>query len=351
MDEAHTVWLIDEGHAGHRVQSEGIIAALGRAGVALRTERIECRQKLRGIFRPAARAVFSRLDARRAMALAHRVTQFAAPAGPPPSLIISSGGRTAFANRALALRTGAPNAFVGNPKPFPIDWFSAVLSPVPLPQGETILTGVVPNIVTPEDCASQARRYWGGAPPARLWSLLIGGPSRNHLYAAQDWRDIANGVNTLAARHGIRWLISTSRRTGADAEAILEAEIAPEAVEELVLYSREPKRVVLPFLGAGERIFVTRDSLTMVSEAIMSGRPVTALLPGRVELAPDNFMAVVLRKYAAWAQFTEVPCTGLTNFVPPGGNDASAKHEAAEELDQAARHLSHALSLSLRETA
>jgi len=245
----------------------------------------------------------------------------------------------------------APNAFVGNPKPFPIDWFSAVLSPVPLPQGETILTGVVPNIVTPEDCASQARRYWGGAPPARLWSLLIGGPSRNHLYAAQDWRDIATGVNTLAARHGIRWLISTSRRSGADAEAILEAEIAPEAVEELVLYSREPKRVVLPFLGAGERIFVTRDSLTMVSEAIMSGRPVTALLPGRVELAPDNFMAVVLRKYAAWAQFTEVPCTGLTNFVPPGGNDASAKHEAAEELDQAARHLAHALSLSFRETA
>ncbi len=344
------VWLIDEGHAGHRVQAEGMVAALTRLGIPLHTRRIDCQPRLRGIFRPAARAVFSRLGARSAGTLAHRVAQFEEPGGPPPSFIISSGGRTAFASRALSLRSGAPNVFVGNPKPFPMDWFSAVVSPVPLPQGDAILTGVVPNTVTPEDCTTEARRYWGAKPPPRLWSLLIGGPSRNHLYAAQDWRNIAAGVNALAARHGIKWLISTSRRTGAQAEAILEAQIAPDAIEELVLYSREPKRVVLAFLGAGERVFVTRDSLTMLSEAIMSGRPVTALLPEKVELASDNFMAVVLRKYDEWAQFTQVTCADLASFAPPAGHGACALHQAAEELELAAEHLTQVLNCEIAGT-
>ncbi|MFP3920142.1 MAG: ELM1/GtrOC1 family putative glycosyltransferase [Dichotomicrobium sp.] len=351
MTNLHTVWLVDEGHAGHRVQSEGVVMALERAGLSLAVERIECRPKLRGIFRPVARAALSRLDGPRAMRFARHVAQFTRPNGPPPSLIISSGGRTAFASRALALETGAPNVFVGNPKPFPGDWFSAVLSPVPLPQCEAIPTGIVPNIVTPGDCAAKAREYWHGPPPPGLWTLLIGGPSRNHLYGEQDWRDIAAGVNGLAERFGIRWLISTSRRTGAEAEAILAGDLAPEAVEELVLYGREPKRVVLPFLGAGERVFVTRDSLTMVSEAVMSGRPVAALLPRRVELADDNFMAVVLRKYASWHQYCEISSTKLSHFVPDNRQPSAGRHEAAEELDRAAGHLVRRLFLAHHETA
>jgi len=344
MQKPPTVWLIDEGHAGHRVQSEGVIKALARAGLPLNVARIDCAPKLRGLFRPAARAMFSRLDGPGAVQFAHRVAKFAQPEGPAPLFIISSGGRTAFASRALALQTRAPNVFVGNPKPFPLDWFSAVLSPAPLPQGETLLTGVVPNLVTPDDCAEAASAYWQGPPPANRWSLLIGGASRNHLYDAQDWRDIANGVNALAARNGIKWLISTSRRTGTEAEAILEEEIAPEAVDELVLYGREPKRVVQPFLGAGERVFVTRDSLTMVSEAIMSGRPLTALMPRRIELADDNFMAVVLRKYASWDQYAEVACAELADFAPRP-QATGQEHEAAAELAQAAADLMRALAL------
>ncbi len=349
MSEQRKVWLIDEGHAGHRVQSEGMLKALERAGLPIHVERIACVSRLRGVFRTAARAVFSRLDGPGALRLAHRVARFAEPEGPPPAFIISSGGRTAFASRGLALQTGAPNVFVGNPKPFPLHWFSAVLSPVSLPQGEAILTGVVPNLVTPETCLEAASAYWKGPPPARRWSLLIGGPSRNHLYDMQDWRDIAAGVNALAARHGVKWLISTSRRTGTEAEALLESAIVPEAVDELVLYSREPKRVVLPFLGAAEQVFVTRDSLTMVSEAIMSGRPLTALIPRRVELAPDNFMSVVLRKYTSWDHYAEIPCAAFGDVAPARASVIT--HQAAAELDQSARDLMCALNLVTPEPA
>jgi hypothetical protein len=350
MLSAQNIWLIDEGHAGHCVQSEEILKTLERAGLTLDVERIDCAPSLRGLFRPAARVIFSRLNERSALRFAHWVARFREPNNSPPAFIISSGGRTAFASRALALQTGAPNVFVGNPKPFPLDWFSAVLSPVALPQGEAILTGVVPNLVTPASCAEAARAYWNGLPPARRWSLLIGGASRNHLYYSQDWLDIAAGVNELARRYGIKWLISTSRRTGTEAEAILKSGIAPEAVDELVLYSREPKQVVLPFLGAGEQMFVTRDSLTMVSEAIMNGRPLTALTPRRIELAPDNFMAVVLRKYTSWDQYAETPCAAFRDFTPPPASSANT-HQAAAELDQSAHDLIRNLKLITPATA
>ena len=346
MRNDNTVWLIDEGQTGHLVQSLGIIRALERLGFYLNVKKISCKFELRGLYRPVARAIFSRLDGQHAVRFAKRMTPFSEPSGPAPSFIVSSGGQSAFVSRALALQTGAPNVFIGDPKPFPFSWFSAVLSPVPLPQGEAIPTGVFPNLMTPEYCAMQAQRYWNGAPPSRCWALLIGGARRrDHLYDVEDWQDIAAGINTLAERYGIRWLVSTSPRTGSDAEAVLEDNIAPSAVEELVLFGREPKHVALFFVGAAQRVFVTRDSLTMVSEAILSGLPVTGLLPKRVELGQNHFMAVVFGDYARRYQYSEMACSELSNFVGAANEPVLTNQTPADELHEAAITLARQLRL------
>jgi len=341
------VWLIDEGHTGHRVQSEGVLMALSRAGLKFDITKVECDPTLRGFLRPAARAAMAQLKGRRALEFAKRIARFENPDGAAPAFIISSGGRSAFVSRALAVSTGAPNVFVGNPAPFPVDWFTAIMAPVPLSKGEAILTGIVPNVVTRDECAKQAQAYWHGAPPPDRWTLLIGGASRSHLYDEADWRDLAEAVNALSTRHGVKWLISTSRRTGEKAEAILKANILPEALGELVVYGQEPKRVVLPFLGAGERIFVTRDSLTMVSEAIMSARPVTAVLPRHCELDPSSDMAAILSKYRSWDQYDEISCAGLAAVDPAPGANLSTPHRAGEELDAAAHELAKLLRLDI----
>lgn len=351
MTSTLNVWLINEGHTGHRVQSEGVLMALSRAGLELNVTKVECDPILRGIFRPAARAVMAQLKDRRALEFAKRIARFEKPRGAPPDFIISSGGRSAFVSRALAASTGAPNVFVGNPAPFPVDWFTAIMAPVPLSSGEAIPTGIVPNIVTRDECAKQAQVYWHGAPPPGRWTLLIGGGSRSHRYDEADWRDLAVAVNALSTRHGVKWLISTSRRTGEIAEAILKANILPEALDELVLYGQEPKRVVLPFLGAGERIFVTRDSLTMVSEAIMSARPVTAVLPRHCELDPSSDMAAILSKYRSWDQYDEISCADLAAVDPAPWANLSTPHRAGEELDAAAHELAKLLRLDIPKDA
>jgi mitochondrial fission protein ELM1 len=339
------VWLIDEGQAGHRVQSEGVIQALESAGFSLATERINCQFRLRGLLRPPARAVFSRLDAARAMRFARTVSPFSQPSGPLPDIIVSSGGRTAFASRALALQANSPNVFIGNPAPFPRSWFDVVMSPIPIAAGDAIPTGVLPNLATPEQCAKQARAYWNGAPPQNVWTLLVGGARRrDHHYDAQDWRNIAAGVNALALRYGIRWLITTSRRTGEDAEAILQANLLPEAIEDIVLHGRKPKPVTQSFLGAGQRIFVTRDSLTMVSEAVMSGKPVAALLPRRAG-RPSKSDTVFFSNLASFYDYKEIICDEFAEFSLGGSGVTTTNDKASKELQEAVRRLVRELRL------
>lgn len=340
------VWLVDEGTAGHRVQSEGVLRAMGLAGFAMDIRYIPCEPALRGFLRPAARAVFSQLGPRAAMAFARKVARFSVPdQDGAPAFIISSAGRSAFVSRALALHKGVPNVFVGNPKPFPASWFKVIMSPVPLKNAPgAIITNVVPNNVTPAICREHASQYWNGAIPQDCWTLFIGGTNRNHRFTESDWRGIARGVNELAQRHGVKWLISTSRRTGEDVERVLSEHILPEAVKELVLFSRDPKAVVSPFMGSGKRIFVTQDSLTMLSEAICSGRDVVSLMPEHIDLAPDNFMTKVQQHFRSSPFFTPIRCAAMEDYQPRATGD-DLNDWAAASMANAAGELRERLSL------
>jgi hypothetical protein len=125
----------------------------------------------------------------------------------------------------------------------------------------------------------------------------------------------------------------------------LEQNIAPSAVEELVLFGRQPKHVALFFIGAAQRVFVTRDSLTMVSEAILSGRPVTGLFPKRVELAQNHFMAIVFGDYARRYQYSEIACNELSDFVGAANELVLTNRTPADELHEAAIKLAGKLRL------
>ncbi|HEY7647076.1 MAG TPA: ELM1/GtrOC1 family putative glycosyltransferase [Hyphomicrobiales bacterium] len=326
----YKIWLIDEGHAGHRVQAEGILRALGSLGVQLDIATIRCEPNLRGFLRPAAKAIFHYLRGVSALRFASRIAQFSVPDDGLPRFIISSGGRTAFVSRALSLSTGAPNVFVGNLGRFPPQWFTVVMSPVDLKIPQSIVTGIVPNTMTPSECRDQSLIYWNNHVPKRCWTLLIGGANRNHPYNDQDWKDIAAGVNTLAQKFDIKWLITTSRRTGAHVEQLLEAAIAPNAVEELVLFSRAPKKVVMPFLGTAEIVFVTQDSLTMLGEAVASGRPVVSLLPRTTRSFANSYGDKVLHNYHQLPQLSTLRCSEMYNYLPY--TDLSKTYEDSMEL-------------------
>ena len=103
--------------------------------------------------------------------------------------------------------------------------------------------------------------------------------------AGMDW------ARKLARREGIRWLVTTSRRTGKEVEAKLRGLLPPEVVADAVWWCHLPEKKFPAYLGAAEVIWVTQDSVSMVTEAVAAGKPVVVIAMAGRPLALTGVMA------------------------------------------------------------
>lgn len=276
------IWLLSDGAPGHVSQSQGLVDAMQRfRPVRVETVTLSVRRSwLKSLGRWWLNA------GGRGEALLPLVYDLSLPAG-RPDLIVSSGGNTLLANAVLARRFGVPNLYSGTLKRYRHDLFAKVYTVVPLdvPNNVVLPLPPVPAVLT--------QALPAGEP--ELAALLVGGDGAGYRYTADDWRALAQQLNALSQAHGWRWLITTSRRTGAEAEAILAEMVDPAVIAELVLWGREPRKVVRTFLERSARVLVTEDSLTMVAEAIYSGRPVASVYPPVAQ--PDDNDGAALAAY------------------------------------------------------
>lgn len=284
------VWIISEGSPGHVSQSMGVVEAL-KEKIPLTVDTLECRPRLTGVSRSLVRAWMGRSGRplpRWMLKHLLRTNPLPAP-GAKPDLILASGGKSVFAARSLAARTGAPFVFLGERKPYPSEWFHTVFTPSPFETGiNDVRIEMIPTQISRE-AVERAAKQWEQRPPGRLWAMIIGGASVSHRYTDEDWVALAAGMNRLAKENDVRWLLTTSRRTGSGVEQRLRAALKPEALAKAIWWAENPEKRVAAFLGSGEAVFVTQDSVTMVTEAVASARPVFVLRPARVEFADGSF--------------------------------------------------------------
>ncbi|MEI6985380.1 MAG: mitochondrial fission ELM1 family protein [Rhodospirillaceae bacterium] len=102
-------------------------------------------------------------------------------------------------------------------------------------------------------------------------AVLIGGDNGIYRMTPTIMGDLAERLNHLARAHGAGLMITPSRRTGADNEAILRARMRDVPS---VVWNGEGENPYFAFLGLAEAIVVTCDSVSMVSEACSTGKPV-----------------------------------------------------------------------------
>ncbi len=308
------VWIISEGSPGHVSQSEGLVAALAQR-TPIEVDVVQTRPKFGGFVRKLVRWWMGRSGS----ALSDRFLKRRLGCAPPasrPDLIVASGGKAAFAARSLAVKHAAPLVFLGERKPYPSRWFHTVFTPSPFEtDSHDVPVEMVPTRITPAavDAAADA---WPERPQGRLWAMLIGGPSVSHPYTTDDWQALGSQMNVLAENHGIRWLVSTSRRTGVEAEAALRRSIAPCAIARAVWWAQNPEKLMAPFLGSAAWVFVTQDSVTMVTEAIASGRPVVVTMPAKTELKPTSFLPGYFDRLENAARIVRIPFEQLGGFQP-----------------------------------
>jgi hypothetical protein len=310
------IWIISEGSPGHISQSKGLVAALAKL-TALEVAIVQTRPQFKGFVRTLVRLWMGRRGKALSGKFLSRWLGCEIPAAAPhPDLIVASGGKAVFAARSLAVKFSAPLVFIGERKPYPSQWFHTVFTPSAAETGVSdVLIELIPTQVT-RARVEQAAADWGERPEGKLWAMVIGGVSPSHRYRKSDWEALAAAMNSLARREGLRWLVTTSRRTGTEVETWLCAALDPAAIAAAVWWAQKPERKMAAFLGAAECAVVTQDSVTMVTEAVASGRPVVVASPAETLFPRASFLPGYFENLANRKRITRVPISDLAAFLP-----------------------------------
>jgi mitochondrial fission protein ELM1 len=283
---------------------------------ALEVTIIQTRPRLKGFVRTLVRFWMGRRGRALSGKFLSRWLDCEIPAAAPrPDLIVASGGKAVFAARSLAVKFSAPLIFIGERKPYPSQWFHTVFTPSAAETGVSdVSIELIPTQVTRER-VEQAAASWSERPEGKLWAMVIGGVSPSHRYRKSDWEALAAAMNSLARREGLRWLVTTSRRTGAIAESRLRASLALDTLAANVWWADKPEKKMHAFLGASECVVVTQDSITMVTEAVASSRPVLVVKPHTVVFRKKSFFSKYIEALATSKRIVTMDIISLATFV------------------------------------
>jgi mitochondrial fission protein ELM1 len=290
------VWMLTDGRSGHQAQSEGVIAALA---TRYRPQVIRLPLRLRlGLCRRGLRALLNATRRPLPRAGLRLCVQLHLPSQGRPDLILSTGGRTAAANAWLARSFACPNVLVGHPRGLAARQFRAVLTLLPhADYPNNWVLELAPTRLDLRAAQEAAARLTPapGSPGERLWLLGLGGTGAGYGYGPVDWEALARGLESLAGRHGIRWLVTSSPRTGRAAEAELRSALAKPWLAESSWFRPGQASRWPAYLGLAERVFCTEDSMTMLNEAMAARGLVYSLRPRRA--APATRYEQILQKF------------------------------------------------------
>jgi mitochondrial fission protein ELM1 len=188
---------------------------------------------------------------------------------PWPDLVIAIGRRSVPVARWIKRHNKGQTKLVriGHPRVDP-GLFDLVITtrqyPVP-PGGNVLLLPLaMSRFATPPEPTAEETAWLDGLPsPRRL--LAIGGATKYWSLSADR---VAEAMRKLQEREG-SLIVATSRRTDPDVTEKVRAALSPF---DRLVDGAMPRFPVL--LDAADEIFVTGDSVSMLSEAILTGKPV-----------------------------------------------------------------------------
>ena len=199
-------------------------------------------------------------------------------AAPWPDLVICSGrGAEAVAFWLKRQNPGLRIVFVGTPWS-PLSRFDLVITTPQyrLPQAPNVLHNLLPvHDVTPQRIDAEAARFEPrlGHLPRPYTAVLVGGSSGPYRFTPEAARRLGREASALATGEGGSLLVTSSARTGEAATKALQQAIAAPAF----FHRWQPDAADNPFhaiLGLASRIIVTADSISMMAEAVSTGKPV-----------------------------------------------------------------------------
>lgn len=259
------VWILQSPHSGDNTQLRALVGALGWP---VEVKRIAYRRR-EGFLRLFSRPTLAGVDPAKSSPLE----------APWPDLVLCSG-RGAEAVSFWLKKHANPNlriVFVGTPWADLRHFDLVITTPqYRLPQAPNVLHNLLPvHDVTPERLAAEARRWEARLShlPRPFTAVLVGGRSGPYAFTPEAAARLGREASALARAEGGSLLLTTSARTGeAAADALAAAITVPS---HLFRWSGQGQdNPFHAFLGLAGRIVVTADSVSMLSEAVSTGKPV-----------------------------------------------------------------------------
>lgn len=328
------ILIVSDGLPGHLSQSRGLAHWLGTR-FAVQTEEVEVRLRTRAV---ARRLLPPMVEIAPAMATLRCFYKLSPLAGTAPDLVVSAGGNTSFANVLLARHFCVPNVFIGSRRRLPPTAFAANLTLEPTEEPGNVATPVAPSPVLPDEIARDGNGFRAeqGLADEKLWLMACGGTGAGKTYRTEDWTQLAHWMNDAAETHGIRWLLSTSRRTGASGEEALATALNADHLAYAVWWNRRPEPILATLMGAAERLFVTVDSMSMIGECISAQKPVAVVEAGAGE--PDAQLAAALDRHARLGLCRRISVADTLAALPdPLTTAGELREKAIDELLQCLR--------------
>ena len=267
--------VLTDGKAGHENQSKAFARALGLDFQLVPVKfKSPFHKMLSYLFDGIGiRAVWLlRIDDFNAEAQRRREAEKSLTGQPNSQVIIGTGSGTFYAAKSLARKIpGAKCGVVLYPRGYQLSSFDCILAPTfdnpaKLPNVVEIPANLVANDADfyEKGVAAFKERYHGATD--NLVGVIVGGPNKCSSMTVEWMKSQLDEI--FAANKGAELVVTTSRRTPADVEALVDS--YPWAYK--LIYSKDHFNPIPAFVQLAKRLYVTAESTGMLSEACTFGK-------------------------------------------------------------------------------
>jgi mitochondrial fission protein ELM1 len=273
------VWVVTGYRAGERSQ---ILALAEALGWPFEVKELD--------YRPAAAS----LSLFRGSSLGGIRRERSSRLAPPwPDLVITAGMRNEPACRWVRKQSGGRTRIVHIGRPWArLKQFALVITTPQyrLPERPNVLHNTLTlHRVTGARLHEEARRWEPrlAALPSPRIAVIVGGDSGSTTFGPRAARRLAQQATALVRAQGGSLLVSTSARTSAPAAEALHAAI--DAPMHFYRWRRDDEdNPYYGYLALADAIIVTADSISMLTEACATGKPVYMFGADRAPVSPDG---------------------------------------------------------------
>lgn len=218
-----------------------------------------------------------------------------------PDFVVSAGSSLAGLNISLAWENQAKSIVIMKPALFSLKNFDLAVIPRHdkiKPANNVVMVDVAPNLIDDayleKNRASLNQKYNIDTDPKRLKiGLLIGGDTKDLKLSKELAREVCDQLLKAGQQNRAQILVSSSRRTDKKIENILKEKFSDQKTCPFLIIANEKNipEAVGGILEFCQIVVVSGDSISMVSEAVSSGKQIVVFkLPGTKALKHNRFL-------------------------------------------------------------